>query len=345
MNKKIRFFYPWATLGGVERVLINRARVLLSKSNEYKICFHFLHDSGGLKAFSNTLARYGLDVQVDFGFGIVNDYDVNFIIDCPDVLDLFESKGWPYFIECHTAYLENQSYLSKRRSSCMGVVVPGRDFGEQIRVRYQIPEEHIHIFENFVPWDLEEDHSSWQCLPRWSRTPLCFLGRMDKLKNPGFYLDLLTDLEARYPERFMGVMCGPRSPEVDIRKEIVQRKMLGRVLVLPSIPFYSVSPFFHALKSTSGIFVSPSQGESFGLSAAEAICAGLPVLLSKIDAHEKLVMEFGRDFIYENQEDALVKIGKITEDYEGFSSKSLILRDNFQSSLFVSNFTKLLGKQ
>lgn len=343
MNKKIRFFYPWATLGGVERVLINRARVLLDKSSEYKICFHFLHDSGGLTAFKSTLSRYDLDVQVDVGFSIDNNYDVNFIIDCPEVLDLFENKAWSYFIECHTAYRENQGYLAKKRSSCLGVVVPSEDFGKEVGARYQIPEHHIHVFENFVPWDLEEDYSSLRCLPRWSRTPLCFLGRMDKLKNPEFYLDLLLDLETRYPGRFMGVMCGPRSPEVDVRKEIAQRKMLGRVVVLPSIPFYSVSRFFHSLKGAGGIFVSPSQGESFGLSAAEAICTGLPVLLSKIDAHKKLVGAFGRDFIYEDQKDALVKAGKIIANYEGFSSNSMILRDNFRSSLFVSNFTKLLS--
>lgn len=342
MNKKIRFFYPWATLGGVERVLINRARVLLDKSSEYKICFHFLYDSGGLDAFKNTLDSYNLEAQVDVGFSIDNSYDVNFIIDCPDVLDLFENKGWSYFIECHTAYRENQSYLAKKRSSCLGIVVPGKEFGKEIGARFQIPGNYIHVFENFVPWDLEEAQAPGKYLPEWSRIPLCFLGRMDKLKNPEFYLDLVTGLELRYPGRFMGVMCGPRSPEVDIRKEIAQRKMLGRVVVLPSIPFYSVSRFFQALKDSGGIFVSPSQGESFGLSAAEAICAGLPVLLSKIEAHKKLVENFELDFIYKDLEDALVKIGKITANYEEFSSKSMILRNNFCSSLFMTSFEDLL---
>lgn len=345
MSKRIRFFYPWATLGGVERVLINRARVLLSESSEYIICFHFLHDSGGLNAFKKALASYGLNAQVDVGFLISNNYDVNFIIDCPEVLEVFESKGWNYYIECHTAYQENQNYLSKKRTSCLGVVVPSKDFGKEIGLRFLIPENNIHVFENFVPWELDENQSLHDFFPDWNCTPICFLGRMDKLKNPEFYLDLIADLEVRYPGRFIGIMCGPMSPEVDIQKEIFHRKLLGRVVLLPSIPFYAVSRFFQALKDSAGIFVSPSQGESFGLSAAEAICAGLPVILSKIDAHKKLVEGFERDFIYEDREDALVKIGMLSADYAGFSTKSLTLRGKFCSSLFFEDFRELLCKE
>lgn len=54
MLRKIAFIYPWATHGGVEKVMLTRAR-LLNDIGTYQIDLLFTHDSGAAKAITAAL--------------------------------------------------------------------------------------------------------------------------------------------------------------------------------------------------------------------------------------------------------------------------------------------------
>lgn len=50
MKIRVCFIYPWATFGGVERVLLNRALAFKRHLPEIMVDFYFLRDAGGLAA-------------------------------------------------------------------------------------------------------------------------------------------------------------------------------------------------------------------------------------------------------------------------------------------------------
>ena len=67
MQTRVCFIYPWATFGGVERVLLNRALAFKHYLPEIMVDFYFLHDSGGLAplaaAMKLSLHRSALQAQ------------------------------------------------------------------------------------------------------------------------------------------------------------------------------------------------------------------------------------------------------------------------------------------
>src|SRR5690606_21413276 len=125
-------------------------------------------------------------------------------------------------------------------------------------------------------------------LPEWHRRPVIFFGRMDKLKDPITLLDAF-EASTRLKSECQLILCGPQSTEIDIQKELVHRQLVGETVVLPPIPFHRTMDFLSAVSAEQGIFVSPSRGESFGLSAAESIACKVPPVLSSLDAHKDLL--------------------------------------------------------
>ena len=114
--------------------------------------------------------------------------------------------------------------------------------------------------------------------------------------------------------------------------------MEDRALSLPPISFERIPSLMEAIRNQSGIFASASKGETFGLSAAEAIAGGVPVLLSDIPAHSWLV---GGDtnHLFSGDDDFCEKMHTIARGYNPSSEKMLKLRTNFGIESFIRDFS------
>jgi len=248
-----------------------------------------------------------------------------------------------YIVECHTAYRENRSYLGALDSECEAVWVPGERFADEIAK--ELPTTlAIQVMRNFVPWDVENSVVDLKYpMTGWKRRPLFFFGRMDAHKDPLALFDAFSLIEARCPGRFMLVLCGPISPEIPIEKELQRRKLRQHTVILPPIRFSHSSHLLRAIAEAGGIFVSPSRGESFGLSAAEAIAFGLPVVLSDIDAHSYLV-DGSEVFLYPIGSASAMseKILAIANDYDQALNNLLPLRRNLSSNAFLEDWDKAI---
>ena len=120
----------------------------------------------------------------------------------------------------------------------------------------------------------------------------------------------------------------------------------GSVLVLPPIPFEHGHALFRALRARKAVFVSPSKGESFGLSAAEAMTAGLPVVLSDIPPHRALVS--GREkFLYPlgNIRGLTGKMAAAVEHYDKYSAECLDLSTTFSEAAFLEDWDRVMRMQ
>ena len=88
MQTRVCFIYPWATFGGVERVLLNRVLAFKHYLPEMSVDFYFLHDSGGLAPLKAAIdSIWAQRNYINLVSSIDRDYDLVFIIDCPQAID------------------------------------------------------------------------------------------------------------------------------------------------------------------------------------------------------------------------------------------------------------------
>lgn len=347
MSTNICFAYPWATFGGCERVFINRAMAFKRYLPGVKVDFFFLSDGGGLKGFDAALKKYGLQDMASITTSLSCSYELVSLVDCPQLFSALNASKQKYIVECHTGYVENRQYLKNLPTECRAVAAPTLRFCNVLR--REIPHSSVSFFElaNFVPWDIKEYHFHEHIvLPGWTRRPILFFGRMDKLKDPAALLDAFRVLENRRKGEFMLLLCGPRSIEVDIDSEIAKRDLRDASVVLPPIPFNAASSLLEAVRRAGGLFVSPSRAESFGLSAAEAISSLLSPVLSDIDAHLDLVQGAADLFTF-----PLGDVGALASRIESSFDVCLAmegalreLRNNFSARRFVRDWENLLNE-
>ncbi|WP_200627027.1 glycosyltransferase family 4 protein [Pseudomonas sp. LAM2023] len=349
MQTRVCFIYPWATFGGVERVLLNRALAFKHYLPEIRVDFYFLHDSGGLAPLAAAMTQYELNANssVSIMSSFDQDYDLAFIIDCPQAIDLCVRRSQRYVVECHTSYAENRGYLANLPSTCERLITPSSVFSDLIRNEFPALPAPVGELRNFVPWDLPSQGSSLDnCLPRWTKKPILFFGRLDHLKDPLSLLDAFQLLEHRRKGEFMLLFCGPTSPEIDLNKEISKRSLEGLSVVLPPVAFASAGRLLNSVAHAGGIFVSPSKGESFGLSAAEAISSLVPVVLSDIKAHVNLVSGYEQIFTYPlgDTKKLSARIESVFDDYANACDAVARARLTFSAASFIEDWKHLFNE-
>lgn len=348
MLRKIAFIYPWATAGGVEKVILTRAK-LLNETGIYQVDVLFTHDAGAANAIIAALSDCkNVNVKiVNLDYLQEQNYQYIFCIDFPAALAFCHEKKLRYFAECHTPYKDNRGYLSNIPDSCLAILCPSNLFMAQLEPELKNIPCPLLLLRNFVPWDhVSHEADSIPTLLGWSRRPILFLGRMDKLKNPLELLDAFIFLKARNAEKYMLLLCGPQSSEIDINAELASRGLTGDSVVLPPVPFLNVDKLLSTVAKANGIFISPSTGESFGLSASEAICSDIPVVLSDIGAHRYLVSPCEKEFTYtlHNAHELSEKIELISENYAQSKASLAELKDKFSAHAFISDWDALLHR-
>lgn len=341
---RLCFAYPWATLGGCERVFINRALAFSKFFPGTELDFLFLSDSGGLSGFLSAIERYSLTNTIKVVESIEKKYDLISLVDCPQLLGEIGSGDQSYMVECHTGYAQNRRYLANLPETCKVIAAPSKNFADLIRCEF--PRIRIPIVElrNFVPWDIVPSQIHQDIiLPAWSRRPIFFLGRLDQLKDPLALLDAFCLLERHRAGEFMLLICGPRSEEVDIDHEISTRNLHSCCVLLPPVPFHSVDILMRAVARAGGIFVSTSHAESFGLSAAEAISSLIPVVLSDIKAHRTLVAGYEDIMTYQigDAKTLAERIEHMHDSYSDVVSCLGKLREKFSANTFVGDWNRI----
>ncbi len=111
---------------------------------------------------------------------------------------------------------------------------------------------------------------------------IAFVGRLDYQKNLPMLLDAFGCLrQSRNDIHLVIAGDGPEAPVLEefLRDQSGSVIWLGRTDDVPG------------LLSAADIFVHPSRGEGFGLSAAEAMAAGLPVIGTRVPGLTELIEE------------------------------------------------------
>ncbi|MCL2391240.1 MAG: glycosyltransferase [Oscillospiraceae bacterium] len=342
--ERILYVYQWATMGGVERVFLNRARAFKQHGLKIRVDIYFFHDSGGLDNFKQYIKYFGLEDYLSVVRNIDERvYSRIFTFDTPEVFAIVKDTS-KVIVECHTPYKKMREYLKSMPVDIAGLVAPGEAFLNLIIK--EVPKSlHNKLF--ILPNFYFENVACVTPSKIWDKTPIFYFGRMDSLKNTKEILEMFRSLKRERGDDYILVLAGTViKDDLDLAKVAKALAIEDRLTYLPPVPFEKVDELLYTIKAHRGIFISSSTGESFGLSALEAMGSGVPVMLSDIKCHEALV-DNDPDFLYESGalDAAVSKIGMIEQNYDEFSGKVKLYSQKFNSANFITSWKALMKQQ
>jgi glycosyltransferase involved in cell wall biosynthesis len=332
----VLIIYQFCSFGGVERTVLNRAKIFKKYQQNIHLSIGYLQDRGALSSFQTYIHANQLNDRLS-AFLITADtwlnldqYDIVLNIDTPQVFDrMLHAKN--VFIECHTFYAENRQYLKSLPQNITRLIVPSEAFKALVVSEFPLLPS-IFVLPNPVP----EEFFNIPFTPNeriFSKTPLAYLARLDKNFAEA---QLIFNLFAK-DEKVMFAVVGKGAEETPLLNDFLNKKMIDKTFFRDQLDFDSVPTFIQMIKNHHGIFISPSKGEAFGLSAAEFISAGVPVLLSDIAPHKELV-NGDEIFTYPlgNILAAKVKIINILKHWEDASNTMKSYGEKFQGASFIN---------
>jgi len=341
----VLIIYQYCTFGGVERAILNRAKTFAKHHLNVHISVGYLYDYGALQSFQSYIRANKLDdcltafLIVSSVFPNLDQYDLILNIDTPQIFELtLDAKN--VFVECHTPYKENRQYLKTIPQNIRGIIVPSESF--RALVKSEFPDlPPVFVLPNPVSEEFFEIHSSNE-VDFFSKRPITYFARLDELKNFNEAVNIFELFASK--EEVMFLVIGNGADDKALVNSLEQKGILEKMLLRDRLDFDLAPSLVDLVRRHRGIFISPSKGESFGLSAAEFISGGVPVLLSNLPAHRELV-NYDERFLYElgDIESAEKKIVALLANWEDMHELMRTYSNKFKGSAFISawqNMTK-----
>ena len=341
----ILLVYQFCSFGGVERAVLNRSKTFRRYGQDVHISIGYLEDYGALQSFQEYIRANRLDNLLS-AFLIdettppnLARYDFVFVIDTPRFFKHIGNAD-NVLVECHTPYVENRQYLKSLPGNILGIVVPSIWFKSLILQEFAgLPP--VFVLPNPVPEEF------YNISPKtddsyFTKRPIAYLARLDTLKNFTEAARIFELFAENY--NIMFAIIGNGAEAAETVTDLTGKKILGRSFLRDHIAFDAVPAFIRVVKGHKGVFISPSTGESFGLSAAEFISAGVPVLLSDIGPHRELVNADPR-FLYPLGEvfAAREKIIALFEHWDDVSLTVEAYGKKFDGEAFINAWRNMIG--
>ena len=340
---RICFAYYWATSGGVERVFLNRSEALLRRYPDLRIDVYFYNDLGGVGLVARYAATRNLNDRLKVIDKIDPDrYDAIFVVDTPQFLTEYPAILHKVIMECHTPYARHRTYLQEWQTRLKSLIVPSPGFLEVIEQECPSLQGRVKVIGNFVPrLPLPDREVS---LPAWCGSLFLYFSQINLHKNATEFIEAIAYLRERLGKNAIGLICGQLDPGYPLMDVMERNRVRGSIVVLPPVPFETSHVLMHLVRKKRGAFVSCSQGESFGLSAAESMTWGLPVILSDIPPHRTLVAN-RPDFLYSlgDVPELAARMAAVDGDYDRMSAECEELSAAFSEEKFLSDWETLFG--
>jgi glycosyltransferase involved in cell wall biosynthesis len=344
----ILILYQFCTFGGVERAVLNRARTFRKYGQDIHTSIGYLRDYGALGSFQEYIHANDLDNSLsaflleEEALPDLSRYDFVFNIDTPQIFRRTR-QARNLFIECHTPTFKNRQYLASLPSNIRGLIVPSRAFQDILAGEFRdLPPTFV------LPNPVSEDFFDLSASANekvYSARPLAYLARVDdELKNFSETSRLFELFAA--DEKIMFAVVGRGAEDPNLLSRLENKRIIGKMFLRDQIGFDATPDFVRMIKNHRGLFLSSSRGESFGLSAAEFISAGVPVLLSDITPHRELVND-DEKFLYPlgDIQAAREKILSLLDGWEEASKTMKACGQKFRGEAFIAGWQRFLDAQ
>lgn len=176
------------------------------------------------------------------------------------------------------------------------------------------------------------------------------LVQVSRLEHPKKGQDLLIEAVARLVADGLDMTLDfiGDGESYEYLKSLVNKRFLDKVVTfkgaMPRADIYKILSRYH-------LFVQPSRKEGFGLTIAEAMAAGVPVLVSDIAGPKEVVAEgtFGELFEADNLDALVDAIRHIYCNYDGIRKRALGLSRDYCLRMFdiestAANYINVYGR-
>jgi len=273
---KVLFVYSYLTLGGVETVL--RAR--LDGLARWGIEAHawFFHDLGGRSVFAGREERIHVgDAAACLRFAAQQGFNLLSSIDTPEAFFARAERPMRLIVECHSPYLENIEYLRSLAPLEPAAVFVPSEYQRRVVLERTGPGVDVRVVPNPLRQEFTGEPAPFAARP--PRPVVAWIGRLDGLKNWQGFVELGGALLRRGVEAELWIAGKPVEPEValELRDRAGAAGILGRLRWFRGLPHHRVPALLDAVRDSGGVLVSTSNGESFGMTVAEAMARQCPV--------------------------------------------------------------------
>lgn len=286
---KILFVYQFLTLGGCEAVIRNRHMALKTLDERMTVDALFMYKCAEVD--SRLADHVHITDKHDEISSIVRGYDVISVIDTPQLFGLLAGTGKPLLVEVHTPYSENRRYLRNPLPiNTSRVVTPTSAFAKTVASEMKSSEITITPLHNPLDASFFEGGDGARLGLSFGRfVPIFWVGRLDKLKNWTRALDMLAGALDALPDRAIELfMVGWHDEIGDVLSALYKRKLAHKVRYLRTVDFALMPSVYQRVAAGGGIYLSTSDGESFGMTVVEAMASGLPCVLHDLDVFREV---------------------------------------------------------
>lgn len=280
---KLLFAYRYGNLGGVSAQLLNRLAGF-SKLGDVEVHLAFVEDHGLSAELDRPNLLFEESPKKIAAYCRRSGIDVVSVIDTPEVLDAVVSShaSRAVLLEVHTTYADRLEYLSHLPSGVDAVVVPS-DYSENLvrgLVGASLPVCKVRNCVDpalFQPLEVARPPG-----------PIClWVGKLDEHKNWRGFIEIAQRLLRDRPSlQFWMVGGSTASPEAkDALLQAIYRSTLsGRLRWLDFVSRASMPTLYSTVAASGGVSLVTSRNESFGMSIAESILCGCPVVATNVGA-------------------------------------------------------------
>lgn len=279
------FCYRFGVLGGVVSQLRNRLRAF---EEHYRVSFLFREDNGVTRFLPADQVRI-----VEHHSDAVTALhelapDVVAVVDSPWFLPAWRDAGRPgeLVLEVHTTTY-NIRYLEQLTpADGIGRIITVSDY---MRRRLEASPVSRLAPVHVVPNCLDDHWYQSGPVPQVGRPPVLWVGKLDGHKRFRTAVLLLQELVEDRPDRDVvplfigGYTAGPDNFRA-MAMQLTRSRALREAVWWPLVPYERMPPVLRGAAASGGVKLVTSADESFGMSVAEAIVSGCPVVAPRVGA-------------------------------------------------------------
>jgi len=302
----------------VETVL----RVRLEGLPDYGVDAHawFLFDGPGRVIFEGMASRVHVGSTAMLrDFLLEGQFDLVSSLDTEEIFPVFRRlrKRPLLVIEAHSPYPENLEYL--RFVGDLPVTayfVPSKYQAGVIEGRLG-EEGPIYVVPNPLSVDFESDLRDFRPAP--PNPVIAWIGRLDELKNWKEFVDIagLLRKDTEDLEFWIVGRSGGQEISQDVYKRAQRSGILDRLKWYRGIPYAHMPTLLDAVRTSGGVVISTSKGDSFGMTVAEAMARACAVVVPSEGPFGGFVKDGIHGYVY--------RLGKVGD---GASKIKLLLGDD-----------------
>ncbi len=351
---KVLFVYRFLTTGGVEVVLRARLDGLEGSVIDGRAWFLKRVDGGAIFSGSSRDPYFGGLPRLEAHLRD-NKYDAISVIDTPEVFPLLKQLACSttIIVEAHSPYLENLEYLrSLDGLEIASIVVPSRFQATLVEKRLK-RDIQVLIWPNPLRANLASKSLHFE--PRPARPILAWIGRLDSLKNWRLALKTISLLKKRScdVEFWMAGRMVERATAHELYQAAKRADILDRLKWFENFPHERMHRWLDAVRESGGVVLSTSNGESFGMTVAEAMARECAVVVPDVGPFREFITANHTGIFYrpKSMKDAASKVqlllqdGGLREKIGSAARPSILKKHSSEVALNVmaKSFEKILG--